>query len=553
MRSGFVRPYKRGNMNTSQKQQSSGISRRTFLTALGAGAVAPAAMLSGARNGYADDGLLRGRHVIRSDRFGRMFPDLPAFAIPSGRLNHALLALGAKGGLMDAKDPLEGDPSRPVLLITDPANSVNNPDNPDHPAGTTFLGQFLDHDFTFDLESRLGIRAEPEESPNGRTPMLDLDTVYGGGPSRSPELYVRANRSVGPKLRVEKGGLFEDLPRTRDGVAIIGDPRNDENMLISGLQAAFIMFHNHVVDLVTKQNRRDDAAEIFSEARRIVTWHYQWIIVNEFLPLLIGQTRVNRLLERGPRFFQTSVPFIPVEFQGAAYRLGHSMVRPSYRANFNGDVGGNPATAAPAFFGMIFDPAGEGQADPVDLRGFTRAPRRFIGWQTFFNFGDGNTRNAKRLDTTISSPLFDLPLATIPGQELTITSLPQRNLQRHLTWSLPSGQAIAKEIGVAPLTSTDFQEGVRDLGLDKSTPLWFYILREAFVREQGLRLGDVGSTIVGEVFVQILKSDGNSYLSASPDWRPTLPDRSGKVTGNYAMTDLLTYAGVVNRGAGSPQ
>ncbi len=303
-----------------------------------------------------------------------------------------------------------------VLLITDPANSANNPDNPKHPAGTTFFGQFLDHDFTFDLESSLGIRTDPEESPNGRTPMLDLDTVYGGGPSRSPQLYVRANRRVGPKLRIESGGLFEDVPRTRNGVAIIGDPRNDENMVISGLQAAFIKFHNNVVDLVTKQNPRDDADEIFSKARRIVTWHYQWIIVNEFLPLLIGQTRVNRLLERGPRFFRTSVPFIPVEFQGAAYRLGHSMVRPSYRANFDGDVGGNPATGAPAFFGMIFDPAGEGQADPVDLRGFTRAPRRFIGWQTFFEFDAVNVRRTKLLDTTISSPLFDLPLATIPGQ-----------------------------------------------------------------------------------------------------------------------------------------
>ena len=365
--------------------------------------------------------------------------------------------------------------------------------------------------------------------------MLDLDTVYGGGPSRVLNLRARKS-SRRSKLRIENGGLFEDVPRTRDGVAIIGDPRNDENMMISGLQAAFIMFHNHVVDLVTKQNPRDDAAEIFSKARRIVTWHYQWIIVNEFLPLLIGQTRVNRLLERGPRFFRTPVPFIPVEFQGAAYRLGHSMVRPSYRANFNGDVGGNPATAAPAFFGMIFDPAGDGQGDPVDLRGFTRAPRRFIGWQTFFNFGDGNIRNAKRLDTAISSPLFDLPLATIPGQELTITSLPQRNFQRHLTWSLPSGQAIAKEIGVSPLTSTEFQPDRdlgRDVGLDKSTPLWFYILREASVREQGLRLGDVGSTIVGEVFVQILKSDANSYWrrprSGGPPCR-TAPATSREIT-----------------------
>ena len=115
------------------------------------------------------------------------FPDLPAFAIPSGRLNDALLALGAKGGLMDAKDPLEGDPSRPVLLITDPANNVNNPDNPDHPAGTTFLGQFLDHDVTLNLRSPLLARAEPGATINFRSTAFDLDSVYGDGPDRSPE------------------------------------------------------------------------------------------------------------------------------------------------------------------------------------------------------------------------------------------------------------------------------------------------------------------------------------------------------------------------------
>ena len=131
--------------------------------------------------------------------------------------------------------------------------------------------------------------------------------------------------------------------------------------------------------------------------------------------------------------------------------------------------------------------------------------------------------------------------------------MPQRNLLRHLTWSLPSGQAIAKEIGAAPLTAGTRGDlsNIQPLGadLDRSTPLWFYILREAFVQQNGERLGDVGSTIVGEVFIQILKSDRNSYLAANPQWRPTLPAR---VTGNFAMTDLLTYADVVNRGPGSP-
>jgi hypothetical protein len=245
------------------------------------------------------------------------------------------------------------------------------------------------------------------------------------------------------------------------------------------------------------------------------------------------------------------VPFIPVEFQGAAYRMGHSMVRPSYRANFNGIPGAGPNAPGTPFFGMIFDPAGEGQADPVDLRGFTRAPRRFIGWQTFFRFDDTNSRPNKRLDTTISSALFNLPLQTIAGEEPNPVSLPQRNLLRHVTWGIPSGQAIAAEIGAAPLTRADLAD-VQPLGLADSTPLWFYILREAHRQHDGLQLGEVGANIVGRVFVSMLALDRDSYLAENPRWRPTLPDRTGAVTGQFSIVDLLTFAGVVDRGPGSP-
>jgi hypothetical protein len=334
-------------------------------------------------------------------------------------------------------------------------------------------------------------------------------------------------------------------------VAIIGDPRNDENMIISGLQAAMIKFHNNVVDLLAARNRRADADEIYRTARRLVTWHYQWIIVNEFLPAVIGRERVGRLLARRERVFPSQVPFIPVEFQGAAYRMGHSMVRPSYRANFNGIRGSDPAAAGAPFFGMIFDPAGEGQADPVDLRGFTRAPRRFIGWQTFFKFDATSFRPNKRLDTTISTALFDLPLPTIAGNEPNPTSLPQRNLLRHVTWGIPSGQAIAAELGATALTRRDLDE-LRPLGLADSTPLWFYVLREAQLQHDGLQLGDVGANIVGRVFIGMLQLDRDSYLADEPRWRPTLPDRSGRVTGQFTIADLLTFAGVVDRGPGSP-
>ena len=443
---------------------------------------------------------------------------------------------------MDAKDDLAAGP---VALIVDPALNLNNPNSDTHTAGTTFMGQFLDHDMTFDLTSRLGVPTRPELSPNLRDPAFDLDSVYGGGPIADAELYELAkNGRHAAKLKVETGGLFEDLPRSGN-TAVIADPRNDENLVIAGLQAAFLLFHNKVVDLITSNSvndghtrvDRNDTGEIYRRARRLTSWHYHWMILHEVLPLFIGQEMINDILRRGRNFYRPEVTQIPVEFQGAAYRFGHSLVRPSYRANFT-SLAGQP------FFGIIFDPSQENNPDPDDLRGGFRAPRRYIGWQTFFDFGDGNVRPNKLIDTRISTPLFNLPLATIASGDPP-TSLPQRNLLRHITWQLPSGQSIANHMGVPALSGDDLSE-LRDFGLNlhESTPLWYYVLKEAEVMENGLRLGPVGGRIVGEVIIGLLQLDRHSFMSDEPHWRPTLPARSGKVTGEFTMVDFLSLAGV---------
>jgi hypothetical protein len=363
---------------------------------------------------------------------------------------------------------------------------------------------------------------------NARTPAFDLDSVYGAGPVASQQLYDPADRA---KLRIENGGEFEDLPRTADGTAIIGDPRNDEHVVIAGLQCAFILFHNRAVDLA----RASAAADLFAHARRLVTWHYHWLILHEFLPLIVGQALVDDVRTNGRRFYRPKgAAFMPVEFQGAAYRFGHSMVRPSYRANLHGD-GGDP------FFGFIFDPAAAGP-DPSDLRGGCRAPRRFVGWQTFFDFGDGEVKPNKRIDTKISTPLFDLPLGAIASHDPP-TALPQRNLLRQLTWQLPSGQAIAKELGASRLTAQDLSElSGYPHKLDRSTPLWYYVLKEAEVMVEGRHLGPVGGRIVGEVILGLLETDPAGFLTVQPDWTPTLPSKDGP--GRFGMADLLTFAGV---------
>jgi hypothetical protein len=510
------------------KTREAGYSRRGFLGRVGVGAGA-LALGGGGGAGLAAAGAAHAAGPAATpstNTFGRIFPNLPAFASATNTVQKNLLKLGAAGGILDAQDPLSAGP---VALLTNPALSANNPDNPTHTAGTTFMGQFMDHDITFDASSQLGVPTEPTTTRNFRSPSFDLDSVYGGGPVSDAQLYDPSDHA---KLKIESGGLFEDLPRASDMSAIIGDPRNDENLMIAGIHCAVIKFHNNAVDFVRSEGETSDA---FAKARQLTTWHYHWIILHEFLPLFVGQTMANDVLQNGAKFYKPGLgqAFMPVEFQGAAYRFGHSMVRPSYRANLKGDNGN-------AFFGFIFDPSQEGASDPNDLRGGARAPRRFIGWQTFFDFGDGEIKRNKRVDTHISTPLFNLPLGAIASHDQPQV-LPQRNLLRQLTWSMPSGQSVANAMGVTPLSSDDLSE-LKQYKLDTSTPLWYYCLKEAQVVEQGLNLGPVGGRIVAEVIAGLINADPASYVNAKPRWKPMLP--SGNIGTSFRMKDFLTFAGV---------
>lgn len=493
------------------------------------------------------------------DSFSRMFPGLPPYAPATPEAREQAQKVGVKGGVIDAGDNL----TDPIQSITNPGVfSPNNPDNPNMTAGMTFFGQFLDHDLTLALKAPLNEPTQPRQTTNFRTAEFDLDSLYGNGPDRSSELYDTSSGDI--KFRVEaipgseqvsrKGAIRFDLPRDPNNVAIIGDSRNDENIAISQFHLAMLMFHNAVIDRVRQHpafaNR--SAKEVFNEAQRQVRWHYQWIILNEFLPLTIGQNRVDEILRNGPRFYkvtdrtQDSVfrsprrePLIPVEFAVAAYRFGHSQVRPSYRVNFGAAPGSE-------FFAFIFDDSADpNDPNPSDMRGGKRASRRFIDWQTFFKLDNVNFRSNKRIDTKLSTPLMLLPGSRGPAPGLPndgVQSLPSRNLMRHVNFGIPSGQAIARVMGVRVLTPAQLGE-LATYGMDKNTPLWYYILKEAEVFEQGLRMGPVGSRIVGEVFIGLLKADKDSYLTVNRNWKPTLPSAKSR---DFKIADLLRFAGVVH-------
>ncbi len=461
-------------------------------------------------------------------KFGRMFGALPPFASDNPSVRKALLALGQPGGLMDAGDDLTASAKD---LITNPAFNLSNLNNPRLSAGMTFFGQFIDHDMTFDPTSSLERQADPEQVTNFRTPTLSLDNLYGSGPDASPHLYSKKQPG---KFLIESGGLKDDLPRNSERVALIGDPRNDENLIVSQLHLAFLKFHNAVMDQLSVIGLT--GAEQFCEAQRLVRWHYQWIILHEFLPLTCGEKTVNDILKNKRQFYEwNNEPFIPVEFSVAAYRFGHSQVRPSYRANFTG------GTPDPEHFAMIFGPTGPDPLDPDDLRGGCRARRRFIGWPTFFDFGDGSVKPNKKIDAKLSSALFALPSSVVSNPSLpnNPNSLAQRNLLRHLTFALPSGQRVAKAMKIKVIKLPE----LKPFNLDQATPLWYYILKEAETLAKGEHLGPVGGRIVAEVIIGLLEGDNQSYLCQDPDWKPTLDtfDKSKKGE-SFRIIDLLAMA-----------
>jgi hypothetical protein len=504
---------------------SQGFSRRRFLGTVGVGALAAGTGLAGAGPRSPESALGGG--------FGRMF-SLPQFAEDTPEVRNALVELGAPGGLLDAGDDLAAGPKslfEEKYVFTDEngyrfQSNRLNPSNTQSEAGTTFLAQFVAHDVTFDATSPLGRPTNVQRAMNARTPALDLEVLYGAGSALMPHLYDPDNPA---KLRIESGGRYEDLPRSANGTPLIADPRNDQTAILCGLHCAFIQFHNNAVDRVGEGLSPQEA---FARAKQETLWHYQWLVRHELLTHVVTEDVLTDVERHGPRFFRTEGrPFVPVEFAAAAFRFGHSMVRPSYRLNFTGD-NGKP------FFAMTFDPGENGKDEPRDLRGGVRAERRFVDWQSFFDFGDDKLGPSKRIDSRISTTLFHLPLGAIPTRDAP-TSLIQRDLLRHLTWQLPSGQAVAAAMGERPLDAHDLRElAPFRVGFERSTPLWYYVLKEAELVQGGRRLGPVGGRIVAETLLGLLQSDPSSYLRARPGWKPTFGGS------DFGIVDFLTFAGV---------
>ncbi len=414
-------------------------------------------------------------------------------------------------------------------------------------AGMTFFGQFVDHDVTFDATSEIGRLVSIGSIRNVRTPSLDLDCVYGAGPEASPHLY---HPDHGGFLLFGNSANPLDLARNQHGTALIGDPRNDENQVISQLQGAFVCLHNIVMtkvldgdtELVGKMLAHVPASELaamsaeqvaFQTARRACRLHYQWVILHGLLPAFVDADvldNVKAKFDHGslPHPFKDDSPVMPMEFSGAAYRFGHATVQSQYRLA-NG--------------GPLFDLFQLGRAE------FTHRPAdRNIEFDQFFDVpGSAASQRARPVGTNLADAIYILPFVgsgftvidkmggTFDVETGEARKLPLRNMIRdRFTLQMASGQQIARRMHVAELPAPDT---LKHRGITK-TPLWFYCLQEG--NGHGGKLGPVGGTLVATVLMRLLHLSPDSLPCSAPDFVPC-PQLGADADGTYSMGHLLRF------------
>lgn len=439
------------------------------------------------------------------------------------------------GYLLGQSNPVMGSQSAEELLgaFDDLVDSMRTTTVAPGPAeaGMTFFGQFVDHDITLDATSAIGQEIDPRAIRNVRTPSLDLDCIYGDGPEASPHLYSPDHEGF---LLFGREDNPLDLARNCKGTALIGDPRNDENILVSQVHGAFICLHNILMSMVESDATVRDTVheraamgmrselwsepliapvlESFEDVRRFVRLHYQYLVMRDLLPAFVDETQLKAAMKNDP--FPANGPIMPVEFSVAAYRFGHATVQPSYQLK-----------------------SGSGPVDLFDMQGFgRRAPDSDIEFAQFFDI-NGTAPRALPVGTEMAETLFQLPFIHAPlnfrGTETTIAQAQKLGLRNVLrdrgALLVASGQDVASHLGIA---EQPIPGELKKVGITK-TPLWFYCLQEA----QGSgKLQGVGAAIVGSVFGRLLRQDAQSvyHMSSFKPW-------DGFGTGPFTMASLMDF------------
>jgi hypothetical protein len=468
-------------------------------------------------------------------------------------------------------------------------------DGADAPAGDstfsavyTYLGQFIDHDITLEKSGQPGMAPPVEEdlaplpledireqTRNVRTGVLELDSVYNFPARRDPGPFgswmeIGEVQPVPPNTRPPGKDDFNDLPRRpvppnfptqRDPIeldreALIGDPRNDENLIIAQLHVAFLRAHNRLVG-------ETSPPETFKKAKRRLRRHFQHIVLHDFLKQIAEPQIVDETIQRN-RVYKPDEDefFMPLEFSVAAYRFGHSMVRAEYDYNLNFNTTNEPATPTNrATLDRLFTfTALSGQIGGEEgIPELETLPQNWIiEWENFFRGGQFFNK-ARKIDTQIVVPLERLQTMEGKDEPGLAAKLAVRNLLRGYQVRMPTGQAVARALrkklkrvrDIPVLTPQQIRNAaasdkerqvLEDSGFDERTPLWYYILAEAALLRDGRRLGPVGSTIVAEVLVGLVRRSPQSILAPGSTWKPNLPS---KEPGKFTLADLLRYARVL--------
>ena len=419
----------------------------------------------------------------------------------------------------------------------------------DIPAAYTYFGQFVDHDVTLegvtagvDLNGVITPMSLADISTtlvNTRTGTLDLDSVYGAPAARDPgdaslmqlgDVTAVGGRPPGKSVDNDLPRRGRSIDESRDREALIGDPRNDENLVVAQLHVALLKAHNMLVS----------QGLTFEQAQTTLRQHYQHVVVHDFLMRIADPAIVADILTNGPKAFDPGANVkMPLEFSVAAYRFGHSMIREQYNYNLNFPF---------ASLGLLFTfTALSGQIFEFD----TLPENWIIQWERFLDAGAPFT-TTHALDTLLVEPLAHLPLTTFGELPGNMARLAVRNLLRGYLLRLPTGQAVATALGITPLTADELATAAandeqRDAltagGFDTRTPLWYYVLAEA-AHFGANRLGPVGSTIVADVLIGLMHRSDDSILELA-NWAPTLPSHT---PGTFELLDLLVFAGVATDG-----
>jgi hypothetical protein len=459
----------------------------------------------------------------------------------------------------------------------------------------TYFGQFVNHDISAPVgdvvtlaEDPEGVgvigtdlppgldrseRAEPEvildNFVNEQSNPLALDSLYGDGPNsadpgiralyaadrkrfklgvtRTEDAQAFIKKGKNPARVIHKIGAPDIL--RRNGKPLIADHRNDENLIVSQLHLALLLLHNKAVTVLEATGA--DPADCFAKARQLVTLHYHWLILNDYLPNLLSPLALQTPLDQRPQKLPAART-VPLEFTTAAFRFGHSMVGSFYDFNANFGRGGRVERDGASLAELFTFTTHRNMGKPdeptqqlpdhwvIDWERMTRPPRSTPG-----------PGGAERIDLTFAPDMLN---AMGTSEVALHGSILFRNLMRGFQRRIAFGQELAEACGLNPMTADQLRAALPDvnpakpgakslrataeeMGMLEQMPAWLYFLCEARHFEQGERLGPTASHIIADTMVGLMRFMPTSVLNwQGGGWHPRQSPLRGP--GGRSLTTL---------------